>query len=94
MRMIFFFVLTFLCLYASAEGVAPAYYSANCIDCHKQIVSGEPNLLYNRLGTQIKTLSLLTARVDYCQNALQLHWEKEQIDVVTDYLNQRFYQFK
>ena len=76
------------------EVIAPQHYQANCIACHKQMISGDHTLLYTRSDRTIRNHTALGQRVFYCQNSLKLDWGKPKIDAVVQYLNQNFYHFE
>ncbi len=73
---------------------APAHYLENCVDCHRQMVSGNPELLYSRASSIADDVQSLRQRVIYCQSGLGLDWSRGEISQVVDYLNRNFYHYK
>jgi hypothetical protein len=59
----------------------------NCMSCHS-------DAMYTRDDRFIKSLSSLRTQVQRCESTLGLKWFDDEIDAVTDYLNNAFYHFK
>ena len=72
----------------------PPHYLENCVDCHEQMVSGNPDLLYSRSASIIKDARALYQRVVYCRTKLGLGWNKSETADVVEYLRQNFYDDK
>lgn len=79
--------LTFIAAYAQAQEFDPgrALYENHCQQCHAEWVHG-------RDRSRITRLSELRATVGAWSVHSGLSWGHEEIDLVTRYVNQRFYQ--
>ena len=62
-------------------------HNENCLKCHDDGV-------YTREDRFIKDRQGLATQVQRCEVNLGLQWFDEQIEDVTDYLNQTYYNFK
>ena len=60
---------------------------ANCHSCHGQEI-------YTREDRKVQTLPGLRKQVQRCEQARGLSWLDDQVDSVTNYLNDSFYRFK
>lgn len=62
-------------------------HDANCMKCHD-------DGMYTREDRFIKDRKALRTQVQRCELNLGLQWFDEQIDDVTNYLDQTYYKFK
>lgn len=65
---------------------AETLHSQACMGCHGTD-------LYTREDRKVEFLADLEMRVERCNIGTQAGWTGEQIDEVTDYLNNNFYHF-
>lgn len=74
--------------HASASDVMSGkqLHDQNCMKCHT-------TELYTSEERKIDSLARLRARVQTCATNLELDWFEEDIDAVTDYLNEEYYKF-
>ena len=63
-----------------------ALYENHCRECHE-------SWAHTRDGRHVTTVNGLRGRVAAWSIHTNLQWSQEEIDDVTDYLNQQFYQF-
>jgi hypothetical protein len=61
-------------------------YENHCMACHESIV-------HIRTRQQVQSLSELQAQVRRWAEYLQLHWGKQEVEDVVDYLDHQYYQF-
>ncbi len=66
---------------------AQALVNQNCVQCHGTEV-------YTRKDRKVLSLDGLGRQVRRCEIALELRWFDEDIQAVTDHLNNQFYRFK
>ncbi|MDH3978924.1 MAG: cytochrome c [Gammaproteobacteria bacterium] len=59
----------------------------NCMSCHD-------DGMYTRENRKVTTPDGLQKQVRRCEQTLGLQWFDEDIDAVSDYLNDTFYKFK
>lgn len=59
----------------------------NCMSCHDDSI-------YTREERRVTTHDALKKQVQRCETNLNLTWFPEDVDAVTEYLNQTFYKFK
>ena len=64
-----------------------ALHEANCQSCHDSSV-------YTRKERRVTTTEGIKKQVRRCEQSLGLKWFDEQIDDVTAYLNDTYYQYK
>lgn len=67
-------------------GEGKALYEENCTRCHNTEV-------FTRENRGIKNLEGLKVRVKQCTRAAEVKWTNEDIIIVADYLNRKFYRF-
>ena len=87
-----FFILISATIIANANEGASLHQS-ECIDCHSRMTGGDGTVIYKRDDRLAKTLDDLTARVIHCAQGSNTGWNTSQIEAVTQYLNQQFYQY-
>ena len=63
-----------------------AIYNKSCTGCHGTDV-------FTRPDRRVKNMSKLKSRVKQCSYAVEAKWFDEEINAVTDYLNNDFYKF-
>jgi cytochrome c553 len=61
--------------------------SQNCVQCHGSEV-------YTRPDRKVTSLDGLGRQVRRCETTLQLRWFDEDVQGVTNYLNQSYYRFQ
>jgi cytochrome c2 len=61
-------------------------YETSCNECHTKSVSGRPN-------RAAKSVSDIRKRVIQWESYKGYHWSKEEVEDVTQYLNDRFYKY-
>ena len=59
----------------------------NCMSCHD-------DAMYTRENPRVTTHDALHSQVQRCETTLDLKWFPEDVDAVTEYLNQTFYKFQ
>ena len=59
----------------------------NCMSCHD-------DGMYTRENPRVTTHDALHQQVQRCETTLDLKWFPEDVDAVTEYLNQTFYKFQ
>ncbi len=77
----------------AANDNVPSHYSAECVACHEQMVSGDAKVLYTRKDRLAKNYQELKQRVRYCKDQLGLDWDKEQTQAVVEYLAKNYYDY-
>ena len=92
-------VLVLISLFATSTHASDmekvkALHDANCLSCHKSIMSGKPDSIYVRKNRRINSYSALQNQVNRCESNIGISWSQKQIDGVIEYLNQQFYKFK
>jgi mono/diheme cytochrome c family protein len=70
-----------------ASDNAQALMTQNCVQCHGAEV-------YTRKDRKVSSLDGLGRQVRRCEIALELRWFDEDVQAVTDHLNDQFYHFK
>ena len=97
-----------LCAFANALSAQaqPAPFSAgntvtgrsmvdrDCVGCHAQRFSGDPDQMYKRADRRIKTPAQLLAQVQGCNVNLGKGYFPEEEEHIAAYLNLEFYKFK
>jgi cytochrome c5 len=66
----------------------------DCIGCHAQRFSGDPDQMYRRADRRIKTPAQLLAQVQGCNVNLGKGYFPDEEEHIAAYLNLEFYQFK
>jgi cytochrome c553 len=66
-------------------------HQQNCVACHAQGFAEQGSAIYTRADRRIHSLAALHSQVNFCQNNLGLGWFEEEVQSVTDYLNQQYY---
>ncbi|MDE0611528.1 MAG: hypothetical protein OXH88_02375 [Gammaproteobacteria bacterium] len=69
-------------------------HQEHCTACHARITGGDGHLLYRGTEGLVGDAGQLLARVDHCREGAGLDWTAEQIAVMRDFLNERFYGFE
>ena len=78
----------------AANDNIPPHYSAECVACHEQMVSGDAKVLYTRKDRLAKNYQELKQRVRYCKDQLELDWSEEQTQSVIEYLAKNYYDYR
>ena len=71
-----------------------ALVDRDCVACHAQRFSGDPDQMYRRADRRIKTPSQLLAQVQGCNVNLGKGYFPEEEEHIAAYLNLEFYRFK
>ena len=61
-------------------------HEKSCVRCHDDKV-------YKRKDRKIKSYQKLEHQVNRCNGPAKANWNNDQINAVTDYLNDRYYKF-
>ena len=61
-------------------------YKQNCTRCHQTDIHTRPDRIVNNLQH-------LRSQVQFCEVSNDLSWFDEEVDAVTEYLNQNYYMF-
>ncbi len=70
----------------AAEHPGQSLVDKSCQQCHD-------NDIYTRSNSILNSFPELQARVEFCENAANAHWNETQINQVIDYLNISYYKF-
>ncbi|MDW3094988.1 MAG: cytochrome c [Gammaproteobacteria bacterium] len=70
-----------------------ALHQSECIECHSRMTGGDGHVIYSRDDRIVKNISELSTRVTHCSNGANTGWNANQIDAVTKYLNERYYNY-
>ncbi len=70
-----------------------AYSQQKCTSCHVARFGNEGNEIYTREDRRVKTVEGLMQQVQFCNANTGAGFSEEQLDDITAYLNERFYQF-
>lgn len=85
--------LVFIVPSHATEGAA--LHQRNCASCHNGMFpGGKGEMLYSADFRKIKQLTQLRQRVETCASRINAGWFDEEIDAVTQWLNQGFYRFQ
>jgi mono/diheme cytochrome c family protein len=72
-----------------------ALHHKSCASCHNGMFpGGDGEMIYSAEFRKIKQLTQLRQRVETCASRVNAGWFDEEIDGVTQWLNQRFYRFQ
>lgn len=88
---VFLFLILFSGISLANEG--EQLHQSNCVTCHSRMTGGDGTVLYERADRIARTLNELNQRVEYCANGANAHWNKTQLGIVSQYLNESFYQY-
>ncbi|MBF0308549.1 MAG: cytochrome c [Magnetococcales bacterium] len=82
-------------LFAGAEQASQgkALHDRHCIDCHAGRFGGDASRIYTRPDHKKKTYHELQAMVAFCNNQVGAQWFDEDVQAVTDFLNDSYYHF-
>lgn len=58
----------------------------SCQQCHD-------NSIYTRSNSILSSFPELQARVEFCENAANAHWNESELSQATEYLNDTYYKF-
>ncbi len=84
------FVLFTLCLQnVAANDIAngKTIYDKNCKGCHTTAIHTRPDRI-------IFSKRALSKRIKFCERMAGAHWSEQQLNDVTEYLNETFYKFE
>ena len=79
--------------YHASDGAA--LHRKSCASCHNGMFpGGDGEMIYSAEFRKIKQLTQLRQRVETCASRINAGWFDEEIDAVTQWLNQGFYRFQ
>ena len=84
--------LTFISFNSQADD-GQALHQSECTECHGQMTGGDGHVIYTRDERIVRSAAELKARVTHCASGANTGWNETQIDAVTNYLNEQFYQY-
>ncbi len=64
-----------------------------CTVCHASMTGGDGGALYTREQRRVNALLALKAQVRRCASGQGLRWSEADVDLLTNYLNMRYYRF-
>ena len=70
----------------AAEHPGKDLVANSCQQCHD-------NSIYTRSNSILQSYPELQARVEFCENAANAHWNETEINQVIEYLNDSYYKF-
>ena len=70
-----------------------ALHQTECIECHSRMTGGDGHVIYTRDERIVRNTAELKTRVTHCASGANTDWNQIQINPVTDYLNEQFYQY-
>jgi hypothetical protein len=84
-----------LCMGLPATGHADAkvLHDTHCRDCHAGRFDGQADRVYTRQDRKVRSMDQLRTMVGFCNQQVGTQWFDEDVEAVTHYLNQQFYQF-
>jgi len=86
--------LLWLAVSASHASDGAALHQKSCASCHNGMFpGGKGEMIYSAEFRKITQLTQLRQRVETCASRVNAGWFDEEIDGVTQWLNQRFYRF-
>jgi len=86
--------LLWLAVSASHASDGAALHQKSCASCHNGMFpGGKGEMNYSAEFRKITQLTQLRQRVETCASRVNAGWFDEEIDGVTQWLNQRFYRF-
>ena len=72
-----------------------ALHAAKCVSCHNSMMpDGKGEELYSEFARKMTTVAQLKGMVEFCANRTRSGWFEEEINHVSRYLNDTYYQFK
>jgi len=69
-------------------------HERHCIDCHADIMGGDPTAIYDRRNQRMGSLNELYDQVGRCRNSYGEAWPRSWVEDVTTWLNDHFYHFE
>ncbi len=75
------------------ESQGQVLHQSNCVECHSRMTGGDGTVIYKRDDRIARTYKELDSRVTHCAKGANTGWSKPEVDVVTQYLNEQYYQF-
>ncbi len=72
---------------AASQNLGKELHMKNCTSCHDSSV-------YTRANRRVQSLPKLGSQVRLCKNNLGITWFDDEVEAVTHFLNQEYYQFK
>lgn len=70
-----------------------ALHDSSCIECHSRMTGGDGHVLYTRDDRIAKNSQALKERVKHCAEGSNTGWDQSQINIVTHYLNDQYYNY-
>lgn len=68
-------------------------HTENCLSCHQSMFEDDGNKIYTREDRRVTDADKLHNQVQRCSLNLKLEWFDSEINDVSAYLEQQFYQF-
>ncbi len=68
-------------------------HNENCISCHQSMFDGNADFIYTRENRRVADMDQLHNQVQRCSLNLRLDWFDSEMNNVSGYLDQQFYQF-
>ncbi|MFP4130492.1 MAG: cytochrome c [Thiohalospira sp.] len=82
---------------ASADSSDPLHgrelHERHCVDCHADLMGGDPTAVYDRSNRRIDNLNDLSDQVGRCRNSYGEAWPRSWVEDVTSWLNSQYYHF-
>lgn len=69
-------------------------HEKNCAACHDRLTGGKGDKLYTRENRRVTSVEGLMAQIGRCNVMQSLNLTEDDLNGVTKYLNESFYQFK
>ncbi len=69
-----------------------ALHEEHCVECH--VAKHDDQFYLSRVGKKFPTKQSLATQVQACANNFNLPWFEEEVNAVTEYLNQTYYKYK
>ena len=68
-------------------------HEMHCNSCHQSMFNGSAEEIYTRNDRKMANYSMLQNQVQRCVLNLRLKWFEDELNNVSQYLNQTYYQF-
>ena len=75
------------------ESQGQLLHQSNCVECHSRMTGGDGSVIYKRDDRIARTHEELDSRVTHCAEGANTDWNKPEVDAVTQYLNDQYYQY-
>lgn len=78
---------------AQSESSGQSLHDQYCVACHNQLTGGHPEQLYTRPNRRVTSAEGLARQVRRCEQNLELRLFDDDLQALTDYLNEQYYHF-